>query len=543
MKRITSLLLLATLFYPWMAIAQSGSSAPLSPIQERIKKYCDQLEDSRIVKLEKRKVIGNQVIIGFYESLDYKPLWEKTKNRADLVDILEDSYFEGLDPEDYHFEFIKSYNEEVKSGMEIDPDEKAKADIIMTDALLTYSLHMIQGKVNPAELDPNWNYSENKIPDNVEIKILHRLQAESLKEGIDNIRSQMRMYHQLKYWFARYDSIQKVDGEIKMIQYPGSPLRLGDSSPIVGEIKRSLSNYSNELSYDDDDHFDETLESAIKEFQAENGLKDDGIAGKGTFSAMNIPISERLDIIRINMERCRWVNNHIPQNFILVNIADYNLYLYEDLEIVYRCRVVVGKQHHETPVFNSDIKYVVFNPTWTVPYSISSKEILPKLKKDPSYLQDRNMTLLKGGNEVDPASVDFNKYSKNNFPFTIRQEPGPNNALGMVKFIFPNKHAVYLHDTPSKSYFGKTDRAYSHGCVRVHNPMILAELLLADKGYDQEKIASTLKTKELKNVYLTEPLPVMLMYLTSYQEDGKIYFYKDVYGRDKMILKELREER
>jgi len=237
------------------------------------------------------------------------------------------------------------------------------------------------------------------------------------------------------------------------------------------------------------------------------------------------------------------VNNHVPQKFILVNIADYNLYLFENLEIAYQCRVVVGKQHHETPVFNSDIKYVVFNPTWTVPYSIASKEILPKLKNDPSYLQDRNMTLLKGGNEVDPATVDFNIYSKNKFPFTIRQEPGPNNALGMVKFIFPNKHAVYLHDTPSKSYFEKTDRAFSHGCVRVHNPMVLAELLLADKGYDQEKIASTLKTKELKNVYLTEPMTVMLMYWTCLQEEGKMYFYKDVYGRDKMILKELREER
>ncbi len=325
----------------------------MSPIQERIKKYCDRLEDSRIVKLEKRKVIGNEVIIGFYESLDYKPLWGKPKNRADLVDILEDSYFEGLDPEDYHFEFINSYNEEVKGGKQMDPDEKAKADIIMTDALLTYSLHMIQGKVNPAELDPNWNYAENQIPDNVEIKILHRLQGQSLKEGIDNIRSQMRMYHQLKYWFARYDSIQKVDGEIKMIPYPGSPLRLGDSSPIVGEIKRSLSNYSNELSYDDDDHFDKTLESAIKEFQTENGLEADGIAGKGTFAAMNIPINERLDIIRINMERCRWVNNHVPQKFILVNIADYNLYLFENLEIAYQCRVVVGKQHHETPVRRS----------------------------------------------------------------------------------------------------------------------------------------------------------------------------------------------
>lgn len=543
MRKFASILLLASLLYPWTESTLAGTSEPLSPIQEHIKKYCDKLEDSRVVKLEKRKVVGNDVITGFYKSLDYKPLWEKPKNRADLLDILEESYFEGLDPEDYHFEFIRSYIEELKGKKKMDPDDRAKADILMTDALLTYSLHMIQGKVNPAEIDPNWNYSENNIPDNVEIKILHRLQGQSLKEGVDNIRSQLPMYKELKYWFARYDSIQRVDGDYGILEYPGSPLRLGDSSPLVAEMKRHLSNYSNDLGYDDDIHFDETLEFAIKEFQTENGLDNDGIAGKETFEALNIPIKERLDIIRINMERCRWVNNHLPQKFILVNIADYKLYLFEDLRIDYQCRVVVGKEHHETPVFNSDIKYIVFNPTWTVPYSISSKEILPKLKNDKRYLQDRNMTLLKGGKEVDPSRIDFNKYSKNNFPYTIRQEPGPNNALGLVKFMFPNKHAVYLHDTPSKSYFERSKRSFSHGCVRVHNPMVLAELLLADKGYDQETIAATLKTKKLKNVNLTEPMHIMLMYWTCYQEEGKIYFYKDVYGRDKMILKELREER
>jgi murein L,D-transpeptidase YcbB/YkuD len=245
------------------------------------------------------------------------------------------------------------------------------------------------------------------------------------------------------------------------------------------------------------------------------------------------------------MERCRWINNDLPEEFLLVNIAEYRLYLFRDRTIDYECRVVVGKEFHETPVFTSDIKYVVFNPTWTVPYSIASKEILPKLKKDPNYLQKRNITLLKGKEEIDPSTVDFTQYSQNSFPYTLRQEPGPNNALGLVKFIFPNKHAVYLHDTPSKSYFEKTDRAFSHGCVRVKDPFILAEQLLGDKGYDSEKIAEVIKTKKLKNEYLSKPMPVMIMYWTCYEndKDGMIYFFRDIYGRDKKILTELNRDR
>jgi murein L,D-transpeptidase YcbB/YkuD len=155
------------------------------------------------------------------------------------------------------------------------------------------------------------------------------------------------------------------------------------------------------------------------------------------------------------------------------------------------------------------------------------------------------MTLLRGDKVIDPSTIDFNEYSRGNFPFTIRQEPGPNNALGIVKFIFPNKYAVYLHDTPSKSYFGKSERAFSHGCVRVQNPLVLAEQLLGKQGYDRTKIDNILKTKKLKNVNLKEPMTVMIMYWTCYEdrEEGKMYFYSDIYGRDKKILSELYESR
>jgi murein L,D-transpeptidase YcbB/YkuD len=353
------------------------------------------------------------------------------------------------------------------------------------------------------------------------------------------------MYQELRKWFAVLDSMQKAGGEIAPIEYPGSPLRLGDSTHAVGILKKQMAGYGYEFNSPDNDLFDEELDNAIKDFQMINGLDTDGICGKATYKALNISLDERLDIIRVNMERCRWIDNDLPQEFLLVNIADYHLYIFKNREIDYQCRVVVGKEFHETPVFTSDITYIVFNPTWTVPYSIASKEILPKLKKDPNYLQNRNMTLLRGQQVVNPSTVDFGQYSQRNFPFTIRQEPGPNNALGLVKFMFPNKYAVYLHDTPSKSYFERSERAFSHGCVRVKDPLILAEQLLGDRGYDSDKIASVIKSKKLQNVNLSEPMPVMLMYWTCYEneEDGRINFYRDVYGRDKKLLSELNKNR
>lgn len=527
------------------SVDSNADSLYTESVREYIRTYSDRIGKSTSTKLDGNKITGNDVIVKLYREVNYELVWDLDSNRKDLISILEDSYYDGLNPKDYHIDFIKEYDIELEGENQLECKRVALADIIMTDALLTYSFHMIQGKVNPTQLDPNWNYSQRPLPDSAELRIWYRLQTQSLKEGVNNIRSELPMYRKLRYWFAKYDSVQKSGGEINQIQYPGTPLRLGDSLEVIGELKRHLSMHSNTLSYDEDYMFDTVLETSLKEFQKHNGLDNDGVAGKKTFEALNMTIAERMDILRINMERCRWLNNDIPEEFLLVNIADFHLYIFRSRIMDYSSRVVVGKEHHETPVFTSDIKYVVFNPTWTVPYSIASKELLPKLKQDRNYLNNKNMTLIRGGKTVDPSTVDFSQYSEKNFPFTIRQEPGSNNALGRMKFIFPNHHAVYLHDTPSKAYFNKSERAFSHGCVRVQNPEILAEQLLGNKGYNQKKIKDVLDSEKTQNVYLKTPMTVMLMYWTCYEfaEDGKMYFYRDIYGRDPKILNELKENR
>jgi murein L,D-transpeptidase YcbB/YkuD len=514
-------------------------------IEEGIRENINQLEGSGTIRLDKQKIIANPVITKLYKDAGYQPIWISTKNRKDLLEILEGAYFEGLNPGDYHFDYISEHDRKLEEGVRVSMDDYAIADILMSNAILTYAFHMIQGKVNPTKLDPNWNYSKRPMPDDAEFHLMQRLHTGTLKEAAVIIRPEIQLYGKLRKKFALLDSIQKTGGDIHSIEYPGTALRLGDSLPAVGVLKNHLKGYGYVFSDPDNDRFDEEMEEVIKDFQMLNGLETDGICGKSTYKVLNVSLDERLDIIRVNMERCRWINNDLPQEFLLVNIANYNLYIFRELMLEYECRVVVGKEFHETPVFTSDIKYVVFNPTWTVPYSIASKEILPKLKKDPNYLQNRNMTLLRGNEEIDPSTVDFSQYSQKNFPYTLRQEPGPNNALGLVKFIFPNKFSVYLHDTPSKSYFGKTDRAFSHGCVRVKDPFILAEQLLGDKGYDSEKISDVIKSKKMQNVYLSKPMPVMIMYWTCYENDidGKMYFFRDVYGRDRKILTDLNERR
>lgn len=531
-----------TLFFTYfflISIAHSQeTSLDINPNQKAIKALLDAVEVGKTYDISGKKIYGSSYLTSVYKNNNYSLLWTSSKNIKDLIIILEASYYEGLHPKDYHIDYIKANSSEISNNS--DPQKKAKFDIIFTSAILTYAGHLIQGKVHPTSLDPSWNYNPRLIPDTAEFLVLDHLEKESLIEGVNSIKTKMPMYAKLKQWFVKYDSILKAGGDIKQIEYPNKALRLGDTSEVVTSLKIHLNNYG--ISVDNTNEvFDEELDKALKEFQLHNGLEDDGIAGKKTYAALNLSLEDKIDKIRVNLERCRWINNEIPADYLLVNIADFNLYLWRNHKMVYKSRVVVGKEKHETPVFTSNIKYLVFNPTWTVPYSIATKETLPRLKKDPSYLSKHNMTLLRGGTVVDPSTINFNEYSTRKFPFTVRQEPGSNNALGQVKFIFPNKYSVYLHDTPSKGYFNRSERTFSHGCIRVQNPLLLAEQLLEDKGYDQKKINEVLDTKKLTNVNLSKPLPVMLMYWTCYENEvnKQLYFFSDVYKRDEKLLSEL----
>jgi murein L,D-transpeptidase YcbB/YkuD len=284
--------------------------------------------------------------------------------------------------------------------------------------------------------------------------------------------------------------------------------------------------------------FDSGLEAAVKRFQQNHGLTTDGIVGPGTLAAMNVPVDARIDQIRANLERARWVLRNLPDSYVITDIAGFRVNLSRGGETIWSTRAQVGKPYRKTPVFRDTIRYLEVNPTWTVPPTILKQDTLPKIRKNPDYLRTRDMDVLTfSGKRVDPASIDWSQYPDKPFPYLIRQRPGPKNALGRIKFMFPNKHAVYLHDTPSRSLFGRDARAFSSGCIRVQHPFEFAELLLDDPAWTKEKLLEVVDSRKTTKIPLKKPIAVILLYWTvNADNDGNAVFKPDIYKRDARIV-------
>ncbi|MEL7428913.1 MAG: L,D-transpeptidase family protein [Pseudomonadota bacterium] len=267
----------------------------------------------------------------------------------------------------------------------------------------------------------------------------------------------------------------------------------------------------------------------------------DGVAGPATIRAMNHSVDDRIAQIITNMERWRWLPRELGTKHVFVNQAAFSLHIRNDGRITDQRKVIIGKEFHKTPMFSDRIRYAEFNPTWTVPTSIAGRAILPKLKQSPSYLEANDYKLFTSWKPDAPAmsaySIDWNSINPKRFPYRIVQMPGKKNALGQVKFMFPNKHAVYLHDTSQRELFSRTRRAYSSGCIRVHRPMEFAEKLFASSGnLSSGKIDSILESRKTTRVNLAKPIPVHLTYFTVWvNEEGVPNFYEDIYGRDRLV--------
>lgn len=370
------------------------------------------------------------------------------------------------------------------------------------------------------------------------------IKNKTLLKELHLLRPGIPGYQKLMDELAKYRLIAESGGWKTILD--GGKIDPGDSDKKIPSIKQRLkiSDDLTDQSNMESEVYDSSLEKDIRYFQERHGLDSDGIIGKGTFATLNVPVEERIDQIRVNLERFRWVMHNLTDNFLVVNIARFRAYVVKNSEVVHSTNVMVGTYYNKTPVFKSQLKYIEFNPTWTVPRSITVKEMIPKIKKDHNYLPSKNMVLLDGSGKIVPmSSVDFDAISANNFPYTIRQEPGPGNALGEVKFIFPNQYSVYLHDTPSKYLFGKASRSFSHGCIRTQNPIDLAEVLLEGSEWNSIKIQKTLDSKETKRAYFSEPMDVLLLYWTVgiYQENS-VFFFPDIYNRDQPILKRLNKD-
>jgi murein L,D-transpeptidase YcbB/YkuD len=287
--------------------------------------------------------------------------------------------------------------------------------------------------------------------------------------------------------------------------------------------------------------YDPGLAVAVRAFQERHHLATDAVVGPATLAAMNISAAARVDQIRVNLERLRWSDSRAPRDRLLVDIAGQEVQLFRDDKPVWTSRVIVGRPERPTPVLRDQMEYIEINPRWTVPPTILKKDILPAMRRNPGYLKKKGLRVVtREGKPVSPGSVDWNT-SAASFPYMIRQPPGERNALGQIKFMFPNRFSVYLHDTPHRGLFARPKRLYSSGCVRVQKPWELAELVLNDpKRWSREKLANMVASKRTRWIRLEKPLPVILTYWTAdVGADGRVMFREDVYDRDPAVLRAL----
>jgi murein L,D-transpeptidase YcbB/YkuD len=376
--------------------------------------------------------------------------------------------------------------------------------------------------------------------------VLQEALAENrIEEALNELRPPQYGYHRLRQVLNRYREIAAAGGW--PIISPGPKLEKGSGDPRVSILRDRLM----KSGYLDDSAggstFDEGMEKGVIRFQNNHGLAPDGVVGPDTLEALNVSIEDRIRQIELNLERWRWLPYDLGNPHILINMADFHLEVIENVQKVMAMRTIVGKGYRRTPVFSDKMTYLVLNPFWHVPPGIAVKDKLPLIKKDPHYLAKQNMRVFQGwgadAREVDPAQINWTEISERNFNYRLRQDPGPQNALGRVKFMFPNRFNVYIHDTPSRALFKRNQRTFSSGCIRIEKPIDLAEYVLkGDPKWTREAILMAFEKSIEQTVKLSRPIYVHLLYWTAFvNDDGALEFRTDIYGRDRKLDNALKE--
>lgn len=497
---------------------------------------------NKTLKIDQHPIIMSNFIRQFYSRTHYRIVWKSKPMIERLLKAIKDSTYVGLSPKDYDYQTIKK-----ALGTQIKDYHKQRAniDIILTDAFIRLVYHLRFGKVIASEMSQDWNIKREFQYKDPIAKLAQVLRSKkTLDQFLQELTDLGVLYKGLIKGLAFYQKIEKRGGWQNIPQ--GSVIKPSMQDVRIPLIRKRLeiNGYLEQGLTADQNLYDNTLEAAVKKFQYHYNLDVDGIIGKGSLIQMNISVSQRIEQIKANLERVRWVKTSLSDEFVLVNVAGYKVYYVQNNKVVWQSKVQVGKEYRQTPIFQDEIEYIVLNPTWTIPPTILSQDILPKIKKDPFYLKKKNMIVIDAkGKEINSSTIEWSSVTAEHFPYMIRQEPGPKNALGQVKIMFPNKHFVYLHDTPHKELFDKTNRDFSSGCIRVENPFELAQLLLKNtEQWNNTRFKTVLESQQLKNVPLPNKVPVLLLYFTAQlDKNGQINFFEDIYKRDQKIIDGLKE--
>lgn len=490
----------------------------------------------------RRTVIDIDLVSGYYDDPANPPIWVRggrlTAAAAELLEALTRADEDGLDPDDYLTRAILE-TETVKGDQ-----DAAGYELAMSQAFLTFARDVHSGQTSP-----NVSASNIVIPRKPvdAVAWLSLVRDEGVEAAIQKLRPDHPQYFQLRQMLKGYRALAAKGGWPAIAE--GPTLKPGMKDKRVGQMRANLKarGYSG-IDNPDPDQYDDSVVAVVEHFQRRHGLDADGIAGPKTIAALNVSADQRVRQIVVNMERWRWLPDALGSRHVFVNQAGFEMFLVDRKNVVARHKVIVGKPFHQTPMFSDKIAYAEFNPTWTVTPAIAVAEFLPKLRKDPGYLA-RNDYVLYGGwgagaPVVDPWSVDWDAVSSKKFPYRIVQQPGPKNALGVVKFMFPNKFNIYLHDTPSRQLFAETGRAFSHGCIRVHEPVKFAEKLFGlDNSLTPADIKKLIDGKKTRTASLKTKVPVHLTYFTVWiDDDGVPSFFQDIYDRDTLVSRLLFSE-
>lgn len=472
---------------------------------------------------------------GFYAARDYRPLWFSSvvprPAAAELVAALRASDREGLDPAAYQPTELR------RDCLENRPEDPVRCELRLTTSLLHYAEDVAHGMERAADLDPHWHIPQASLD---AVGLLQRVSAApDLAALLDSLPPVHTQYRRLRQALAAYRARQ--DEWFTLAEGPS--LRPGvRSDRVLGVRERLGADEPALLGAAEPAYYDEGLVAAVKAFQARHGLDVDGIVGTLTRAAMNIPLEIRIQQIRLNMERWRWLPRELGDSHVLVNLAGFDLALIRDDVPVLQMRAISGRPDRTSPSFQSRIRQLVINPPWNVPRRLAVKDLLPMLQRDPRALQAKQIEVLQrqGGDfvTVDPETIDWSAYHEDRFPFLLRQRPGVRNSLGRLKFVMPNPFEIYIHDTPAKGLFQKSVRTFSSGCIRVEKPQELAlQLLSGDREHNQRWIQGWFDKGQTEVMPVEPDVPVYLVYLTAWVDGmGNFQFRNDVYGRDGPLM-------
>lgn len=537
---------LGLFLFPTTAPAQS--SLPETSVREQIRVRVEaERRGLDAFNIRAHVVHTADAVMDFYEHRGFEPVWtgrgaEGPASQVDeLLTALRRADREGLHPSDYHVQEIASLYQAYRSETSLSTAALTDLELLCTDAFLLYASDLLSGRVSATEVTSTWNIPHRQAD---LLELLHEVAADkTVEKAFAAVRPQQPEYKALVDALQRYRAL--ADGGGWPTVPDGPKLERGVTSERVGQLRQRLAATgdlaSPESAASEPATFDAALHEAVMRFQARHGLTPDGIVGTGTRIALNVPAKARVQQLKVNLERWRWMPGDLGPRHILVNIAAGTLRLVENGEDALTMRVVTGTPYRQTPVFSDEISYLVFNPFWHVPHSIASQDKLAEIQKDVDYLESLNFKVFDGwgadARPIDPWSIDWSTLSPDHFPYRMRQDPGPNNALGRVKFMFPNPHNVYLHDTPTRGHFAASTRTFSSGCIRLEKPIELAERLLSDHAdWTPQRIQSVLKTDSTEqSVPLRTRIPVHLQYWTAWTNDDTVHFRSDVYSRDNAV--------